>query len=120
MAAKPVGAGGRGGGIESCPGISPYTFGLHSMSPVSWLPMQMHHSKNENFLSIFCVQNAIWKPSDQRSSDILFYDWPRLGVSKYSFNRRIDFYRKVVPQTFLTFFIVFNGLDEFGLGFRMK
>ena len=80
----------------------------------------MHHSNNENLLCVCCVQNSIWKPSDQRSSYILFYDWPRPWVSKDSFNRRIDFYRKVVPQPFLTFFIVFYGHDEFGLGFWMK
>ena len=90
------------------------------MLPVVWFSLQMHHSNNEKLLSIFCIQDSIGKPSDQRSSYILFYDWPRPWVSKYSFNRRLDFYRKVVPQPFLTFFIVFNGLDEFGLGLRMK
>ena len=97
-----------------------HIFDLHSMFPVIWFPLQMHHSNNENFLSIFCIENSIWEPSDQRSSYILFYDWPRLWVSKYSFDWRIDFYRKVVPQTLLTFFIVFNGLDEFVIGLWMK
>ena len=97
-----------------------YRFDLHSLFPVIWFPLQMHHGNNENLLSIFCIQDSIWEPSYQRSSYMLFYDWPRLWVRKYSFNCRIDLYRKIVPQTFLTFFIVFNGLDEFGLGLRMK
>lgn len=41
-------------------------------------------------------------------------------MCKYSFNRQIDFCRKVVPQPFLTFFIELNGFDKFGLGLRMK
>ena len=82
--------------------------------------MQMHHSKNENPLSLFCIQNSIRKPSDQGSSYVNIDDWPRLWLSKYPLNRRIDLDRKIVPQTVLTFFIIFNGLDEFGFSFRVK
>ena len=41
-------------------------------------------------------------------------------LSKYSLNRRIDFYRQIVPQTFFTFFVELNGPDKFSLSIRMK
>ena len=63
---------------------------------------------------------SVWKPSDQRSSYIVFHDRPRFWLSKYSLNRRIDFYRQIVPQTFFTFFVELNGPDKFSLSIRMK
>ena len=82
--------------------------------------MQMHHSNDENLIRILCIQNSVWKPSDQRSSYIVFHDRPRFWLSKYSLNRRIDFYRQIVPQTFFTFFVELNGPDKFSLSVRMK
>ena len=82
--------------------------------------MQMHHSNDENLIRILYIQNSVWKPSDQRSSYIVFHDQPRFWLSKYSLNRRIDFYRQIVPQTFFTFFVELNGPDKFSLSIRMK
>lgn len=95
-------------------------FDSQPLLPITWIPMQVHHGQDVYDFVLFRIQNSVWESSHQRTPHIIFNDRPSFRTRKSSINSRINFNCKIVPQTSLTFFLVFNGLNKFRFCFWME
>lgn len=82
--------------------------------------MEMHYGKNEYVVWLNSVQDAKWEAVREAAADVSFEYGPSQRIVQYFLDGRVDFYREVIPESLLIFFVVAYGFVELGFSLGMK
>jgi len=80
----------------------------------------MHHSKNENCISLLTINHPIRKSRSLATADVTFENWPSSWKAENTFDCRVHFNGEIVTETRLAILIVANGIQEFRLSLGVK
>lgn len=80
----------------------------------------MHYSEDKYSIGFNAVEHAIRESAGKTTADITFQRRPRFWIGKDVLDRRMDFDRKVLTETWFAFFLVINCFEKFCFGFRME